>query len=252
MSQGEFTYTAISVTDDWLLQVKKVLAFPKINTLVLTDDEIKQYAIFPALTQYFTRFPIKSTVEIQSSDLRVVDFPDAYTYGIVDCRVVDIGTIGGTGSSFWDILAYQRMGVLGNTNVYGRRGYNPNGLYQQRLQLQQAMKSQQNLLATIKFNVDYPNRQLTVYTSTTGKINITWAKYSTDFDDVLYQRKFDVVQLAQASLLDHVADTFGIISDGSLDVNINVEAIRTRAKDLRTEVMDRWILFPAVILLKNV
>jgi hypothetical protein len=245
-------YEAVTISTDWLIQIKKVLAYPKISTLVLTDDEIKQFAVFPALTQYFIRFPKQETIELETNDLKVVDFPDTYTYGLVDCRVVDVGTFGGTGSQFWDIVAFQRFGVSGSSRSYGRRGFNPGGIYQQRLVAQQAMKSQQNLLATIKFNVDYPNRQVTVYTSTTGKINITWAKYSTDFEDVLYQRKFDVIQLAQANLLDHVADTFGIISDGSLDVNINVEAIRTRAKDLRTETMDKWLSFPSVILLKNV
>lgn len=252
MAQGDFVYNPISISDEWLLQVKKVLAYPKIDTLILTDDQIKQFAVFPALTQYFTRFPIKSTVEIYSNDLYTVPFPDAYTFGLLDCRVVDIGTIGGTGSSFWDIIAYQRMGILGNVRSYGKRGYNPNALYQQRLMLQQAMKSQQNLLVTIKFNVDYPNRKVIVYSSTTGKINITWAKYSDSFDDVLYQRKLDVIQLAQASLLDHVADTFGIISDNSLDININVEALRTRASDLRKEIEEKWMEFPSIILLKNV
>jgi hypothetical protein len=245
-------YQGVSISNDWLIQIKKVLAYPKISTLVLTDDEIKQFAVFPAMSQYYIKFPIKSTVEMYGQDLLTVPFPDTYTYGLVDCRVVDIGTIGGTGSSFWDIIAYQRMGVSGNMKSYGKRGYNPNALYQERINQQYAMKSQMNLLATIKFNVDYPNRQVIVYTSTTGKVNITWAKYSTDFEDVLYQRKFDVIQLAQANILDHVADTFGIISDGSLDVNINVEAIRIRATALRTEVTDRWIQFPTVIILKNV
>lgn len=245
-------YEGVSISNDWLIQIKKALAYPKIETLVLSDDEIKQLAVFPAMTQYFIKFPIKETVEMYGQDLLTVPFPDTYTYGLVDCRVVDVGTIGGTGSSFWDIIAYQRMGVSGNMKSYGKRGFNPNSLYQERINQQYAMKSQMNLLATIKFQVDYPNRQVIVYTSTTGKVNITWAKYSTNFEDVLFQRKFDVIKLAQSNLLDHIADTFGIISDGSLDVNINVADIRTRAKELRTEVEEKWIQFPTVIILKNV
>lgn len=246
------SYTGISITQDWLNQVKKEVAYPKLETLVLTDDQIKEFAVFPALTQYFIKFPIKTTIEQYNTDLATIPFPDLYTFGLLDCRVVDMGTIGGTGSSFWDILAYQRMGVLGNTNVYGRRGLNPNGLYQQRLQLMQAMKSQQNLLVTIKFIVDYPNRQVQVYTSTTGKVNITWAKFSNDFEDVIYQRKFDVIQLAQANLLDHVASVFDKITDGTLDVNINVENLRNRATKLREEILDKWMAFPAVVLLHSV
>jgi len=246
------TYANIVISQDWLEQIKKVLAFPKVPNILLSDDEIRKFAVFPAMTQYFVKFPLKSVYSVFSSDLIVVPFPDIDTFGLLDCRVVDIGSIGGTGSSFWDILAYQRMGVLGNTIVYGRRGLNPNGLYQQRLQLQQAMKSQQNLLATIKFNVDYIARNVEVYASTTGKVNLTWAKTSNNFENVIFQRKFDVVQLAQANLLDHLADTFDIISDNSLDININVEAIRTRATDLRTKIEDKWIEFSPIILLKNV
>ena len=206
------------------------------------------------MTRYFTKFPKKNTVEYDanSDSSLTVNFPDDYTFGVMDCRVVNVGMLGGTGNSFWDIISFQLMGVSGNSSSYGKPGYNPNGLYQQRYNQRFAMKSQINSLATIKFNIDLTNRQIIAYTSTTGRINITWAKYSTSFEDIKYQRKFDVIQLAQAELLDHVADTFGLTTDETLEVDINVDKIRDRAKMLRDEIIENWKQFPTVILLKGV
>lgn len=245
-------YTGIFINDDWLLQIKKVLAFPKVSNLVLNDDQIKQYAVFPAMEEYFIKFPITDTIAMDINETATLAFPDEFTFGLTDCRVVDIGVLGGSGASFWDVLLYQKLGTAGNVSSYGRSGFNPNGLYQQRLTQRQAMKSQINALTTIKYKINYSTKQVYVYCSTPGKLNVTWAKFSNDFADIKHQRKFEVIQLAQANLLDHLADTFGIISDTSLDININVEAVRTRAKDLRQEIRDKWIVFPSVILLKAV
>ena len=247
-------YDGISISSGWLNQVKKVTAYPEVANLTLSDDEIKEFAVFPAMTRYFTKFPKSTSVEYEanSDSSLTVDFPDDYTFGLLDCRVVNVGMLGGTGSSFWDIAAYQRFGSYGNTSSYGQRGYNPNSLYQERYNQRFAMKSQINSLATIKFDIDLAEREVNVYTSVTGRINLTWAKYSTNFEDIKYQRKFDVIQLAQAELLDWIADTFGMTTDGTLDVDINVADIRSRAKELRDEVVDKWKEFPATILLKAV
>jgi hypothetical protein len=247
-------YTNITINSGWLNQVKKVTAYPKLANFSLTDDEIKEYAVFPAMTRYFIKFPLKSKVEYaaNSDSSLTVEFPDDYTFGLLDCRVVNSGMIGGTGNSFWDIVAFQQYGVAGNATIYNKRGYNPNQLYQQRYDARYALKSQINALATNKFNINVEDRKVIIYTSTTGMINLTWAKYSNSFEDIRYQRKFDVIQLAQAELLDHMADIFGLITDGTLDVDINVADIRTRAKELREEILEKWNNFPNMILLKGV
>ena len=73
---------------------------------------------------------------------------------------------------------------------------------------------------------------------------------SNSFDnDVLYTRKLDVVQLAQANLLDHLADISGMIVDSALDTQINVTDIRTRATDLREKITTKWNDIPDILMI---
>ena len=63
----------IIIDSNWLGQVKKVLAFPGVSNLLLSDDEIKDYCIFPSLQKYFTKFPI--TEELSQTIINEVLIP---------------------------------------------------------------------------------------------------------------------------------------------------------------------------------
>ena len=234
---------SIIISDDWLALIKKVIAFPKVDELFLTDDEIKAYALFPAVTEYFTKFPIKVPYEQPISDEIWVPFPDEFTLGVTHVAIVDTGLAVGTGTSFWDLVAFQSLGGTAGAQgagSFGKRGYNPNSLYQERLLQRMAIKSYQNTYATCKWYIDLPNKQLIAYASSAGTIAITWGKYSNNFEDVRYTRKLEVIQLAQANLLDHLCDITYLLTDSALDQQINVADLRTRATDLREEVITKW------------
>lgn len=235
---------AITISTEWLNQIKKVIAFPKVDNLFLTDSEIIDFAVFPAMQEYFTKFPIKVPYSIPISSEIQVPFPDEYTLGVTHVAFVDTGMAVGTGTSFWDLVAFQSLGGQAGAQgagSFGKRGYNPNSLYQERLLQRMAIKSYQNTYMTTKWYIDRPNKQLIAYASSAGTLAITWAQTSNNFDDdVLYTRKLDVVQLAQANLLDHLCDISGMLTDSSLDAQINVTDLRTRATDLRTKIIDKW------------
>ena len=193
--------------------------------------------------------------QISITDEAIVQFPDKYTYGIVDARIVDTGLGIGTGTSFWDIVTYQNMfgGYRSTAGAYGIRGYNPSGFMQQRDIQRQSLKSYQNMYATVKVIVQEDARQIVLYSSVTGKAKITWAKWSEDFErDVRYARKLDVIDLARANLLYHLADTTSILQDTALETTINSEALKTRAAELETKVMEKWDQFAQGILLHTV
>lgn len=235
---------AVIISEDWLAQVKKVIAFPKVDELFLTDDEIKVYAVFPAMQEYFTKFPIKIPYTTPVSDEIHIPFPDEFTLGVTHVAFTDTGLAVGTGTSFWDLVAFQSLGGVAGAQgagSFGRRGYNPSSLYQERLLQRMAIKSYQNTYMTTKWYIDRPNKELIAYASSAGTLAVTWAKYSNDFDnDVLYTRKLDVVTLAQANLLDHLCDVSGMITDSALDQQINVADLRNRATELRTKIIDKW------------
>jgi hypothetical protein len=243
----------VSIDSQWLNLIKSVLAYPNVDELLLTDDQIKDYAIYPSLQKYFKKFPI--VIEQSQSIIGEtnIDFPDDYTYGVVDARIVDVGLIGGVGGSFWDVVAFQSYNnsyIASKTSgAYGKKGYNPSGLIYQRDVQRQTLKSQQNLYTTLKTRVDYANKRLIAYSSITGTLNISWAKYSDDFDDVQYEYRMDVIKLAQAELMLHLANSAAILVDSALDVTINVDHLKQSATDMFAEVKEDWDQIPTIILL---
>jgi len=245
---------AIQISQNYLDLVKSAMAFPTADTLVLTDDQIKQFCISRAMRDYFVKFPLKENQEQIMRDEVVVDFPDDLTFGVLDARVVNAGMLGGTGSSFWDVVFFQQTGgsnisLNNSTGAYGVKGYNPNHALQQRELQRQTTKSYQNQYHTIKFRVDQTNKQLISYTSIQGILNITWAKYSDNFDDIKYTRINDVIDLSQSYLLEHFANTVGLITDNSLEASVNVSDIRELAKEKKEAVFEKWNETPDVVLL---
>jgi hypothetical protein len=243
----------VSIDSKYLMLIKRIIAAPMIDVLLLEDDQIKDLIIFPVLQKYFAKFPLKEEQELSINGELKIPFPDEFTFGVLDCRVVDIGLLPGSGTSFWDLVMFQNTTSMGSsmkgTGAYGVNGYNPSGLLYQRDIERQKFKSQQNLYTTIKSRVDYENKQLIVYSSITGALNITWAKYSNNFDSVMYERRDDVIKLCQAELLDHLVDAASILSDSGLEVNINIDALRTRSEDLKNKVEEKWMQIQDIIFL---
>lgn len=234
---------SITIDNKYLNQIKKILAFPGVDELLLNDTQIKDLIISPVFEQYFTKFPKKAEEVRQINGEVSIPFPDEQTFGVLDCRVTDVGMIGGTGGTFWDVVAFQVSSgsiSVNGTGAYGIKNYNPSGLMYQKDMQRQKFKSQQNMYTTIKSRVDVDNRQLICYSSASGQLNITWAKYSENFSDVRFERRNDVVKLCQAELLLHLSDSASILADSGLEVTINTDALKSRAEEIRTEVWERW------------
>lgn len=243
--------TGVQITGAYLQQVKKVLAYPSADNLLLTDAQIRSLIVKPELDRYFIKFPIKVTQEyfLSPNAETSIAFPDVLTFGVTDVRVVGKDRINAAGSGFWDLVAFSQMGL--NTRysgMYGVRGYNPSFLRQMNIQKRFEIATQSNL-GTVSSRMDFPNRTLYVYSNLPGRINVTWAKNSNNFDDVSLERKWDVITLAQAGLLDHMADTAGMVENGS-EVNIASSDLRARASELRTSITDIWKEIPDPIVLR--
>ncbi len=248
---------AITISTEDLNQVKRVLAFPSTDELLLDDAQIGEFAVYPAMRDYFIKFPIIERKQYSTGGTvqLVLDFPDENTHGILDARCTDVGIVTGTGTSFWDLVYFQQLsgGALmgGGQGAYGIKGYNPSNVIQTRDTQRMAYKSYQNTYMTARYIVDEENKKVDIYTTVACYVNVTWAKHSDDFNAIKYNRKFEVIKLAQAYLLDHFADTFSILSDSALDMSINIEALKNRSQELKTEVRDLWNSFPDIIALHS-
>lgn len=243
---------SITITDNDLDLIKLVLAFPSVDNVILTDDQIKSLCVWPAMIEYFTRFPIKVTEDysITTGNETEVDFPDNVTYGCCDVRIVDKdSTTGGSSSSFWDLWAYQQQSSsIRYSGQYGIRGYNPSGLRQITSLRRNEMATESNR-GTVKYRIDEVNRKIYIYTSIGGVINITWAKWSNDFSDIKFVYHQDAIKLAQANLLAQFAATTQIVDAGG-DVTINYGEISSLANQYRSEVIEKWEQIPSIIALR--
>jgi len=247
----EFDETA-TISDYWLNHVKKVLAYPSVDNIILTDAQIKSFCVYPALREYFTKFPLKETTEHELSTTAdtEIDFDDSDTYGVIDARVVGKETISGSGSSFWDLVYYNQMGLSPmRGSSYGLPKYNPGGR-KQAIQLGKLAASSQANEATFDIRIDHENSQVIIHTNSHGKANITWAKMSSDFDNVRFVYKLDVVKIAQAYLLEHLAMLTGMINT-NIEISVNSDMLADKAKELREEVIEKWNSIPDIIVIRS-
>ena len=253
-SDVEFdTETTAIISDYWLSQVKKVIGYPNADdTILLTDIQIKSYCIYPAIREYFTKFPIQVTEEhsISTSTDNEIEFPDTSTFGVLDARLVGKMTVSGSGTSFWDLVYYNAMNLnVSKSGYYGIKGFNPNFKKQMTAMQKQAIATQANE-ATIDIRVDEVNRVVKLHTNINGKANVTWAKFSLDFDDVKYVYKNDVIKLSQASLKEHLADTTGMITK-NLEVDIDSDRLKSEALEMRREVAEKWAEIPNIVIIRQ-
>jgi len=248
---ADVNYSAV-ISSYWLSLVKKAIAYPSVEEVILTDADIKSYCIYPALRDYFTKFPLRVTSEytLSSSAETEIAFPDSDTFGVLDARVVGKEMISGSGASFWDIAYYNTMGMSHlRGGTYGIPKYNPN-FRKQAVYLQKMAISSLANEATTHIRVEEENSKMYIYHNGSGKANVTWAKSSEDFDKVRFVYKMDVIKLAQAYVKQHISDIAGLITT-NLEVSMDVETLRADAKELFQQVYDKWQSIPDSVVIRN-
>jgi hypothetical protein len=245
----------IIIDDTWMNQIKKVVTFPfSSKEILLTDQQIKEYCVFPALEKYFNKFPKRLIQELGVSvnSEAVIPFPNAYVYGVVDARVVGKGMLLGNAASFWDMIAFNNL--MGRTNrgsgMYGALGYSPNGLKQSVMNQRWEIGSLSNMMTTT-IRVEEDERILYVSCSSSGKLDVTWALRSDNFSDVKQVYRWDVIALAQSYYLSAIADSAGMLQNSMLEISINVDALKTKASDLLEKVETKWTAIPDILVIRQ-
>lgn len=243
----------ITITEQRLNQIKKLLAFPiEDGEFLLTDDQIKEFCIEPALRDYFSKFPKLIEVEhsIASSSEIAIPFYNEFTYGAVDARLTNkdgVGVAGG-GSDFLYRAAYSNTS---NRSNYGRKGYNPNFLTQANATAQQVLRSNAKMNESIKIRIDYVNKQLAVFSNRSGKLLVVWALFSNNFSDVKYNYIEDVLNLCRGYMLEHAGTTMNLFQNSDLPVSINADFLKSESERLLGDVKEKWEQIPGMSLISN-
>lgn len=247
----------ITITDDWLGRIKKVLAYPVVSEkMLLTDNDIKDIVIRQALHDYFMKFPYRKRELFDISLTLQQDFPDLtseskFVFGVLDARVINRFNKSGS-NSFLNLVKYNSFS--GNSR-YGRYGgaygtrYNFNGSRQSWWGVEQQADTQSNA-QTSWVTVDKENRKIEAYSSIGAQLFVEWAIQSFDFSDVRTEYQYDVVKLAQSYLLDHFVETAQIYNDDSTSMEIDHDVLKQRAQELQEEVRTKWDEIPDAILVR--
>ena len=236
----------INITTPYLNQIKVALAYPDVNNLLLEDDQIKEFAVYPAMYAYFKKFPkLEYFEETLSTTESEYPFPDDETFGALQVRTVDKGYSGSSGGSypFWETYFFNKSTASYKRSNYGT-SYDFGGMGRSYIAQRQLRDSYIEDLSNLRHDIDTDNRKVIVYSSIYAKILIVWAKNSNNFSDVKFEYQRDVIDLAQAYLLQHVADVTGIVSNSATELTIDTSGLKAKAEERFTRIREKWEQIP--------
>ena len=126
----------IQISVPEIQMIKSVLGYPVVDSIAISDDEVKQFCVAPALYQYFIKFPMP-VFEQRNQQVaeEIIYFPDDETLGLLDIRTTGKTGFGqrmGNSSDFWQVVRFNMQYATNRARTQNRGGipgfYNPNGL----------------------------------------------------------------------------------------------------------------------------
>lgn len=235
------------ISDKEYYEIIAELGYPVVDeeSLEFNRQQIKDNFIFPALREFFIWFPKTQMQSTQVSSTFSIDFPDEFTYGVVDARInSSISGNGRTGSIFLDTIHHSQS----SSRMYGTP-YDY-GVTEAKHLERSFRKASMNKNKVERLDVDNVNKKLTGFTNFAGELTITWAKFSNNFDDVPFIRKTDVIELAKSKVLRGFALLRSQLNS-DIGVDLNTSDLMSRADDLERKVMDKWKAISKVTIIRS-
>ena len=244
---------AIRIQDAHLNQIKSALGFPVVAKVHLEDHEIKEYAIWPALYQYFLKFPIPVFVlENQLTTETTIPYPDDETIGLLNLRTVGKTGFGqrmGNNSDFWRVVRFNQE-FRGSRTRAGRKNassFNPNGLKYNFIQEQQMIDAMTNNLDTFRHVIDPYAREVRVFSTAVAMLEVCWGKASADFDRIKPAELLQVIELSKAKLWKHLAMLSMPLVDTGAEKQINVDKLLELSEKVEEAITTKWNNHPDAI-----
>jgi len=249
----------VKVPEDRINEALIELGYPMMTVEKLPSglnsyENIKNVFFKKALEKYFEFFPVKTeqSVNLSGSSDFEIDFPDPeYTFGVLDARTGDrfqVSTAGGiVGNPFIDLRQIRSMNSSGIGKYGTPYSYGSESTYGYEKAERQASY---NIDRAFRITVDYDNRKLRGYAFNGGLMSITWANYSYDFNDVLFDKRDDVVKLASSFILRSFANITQLQNTDTVN-NLDGGWMEARAEELKQEVMTKFQNHTKVVLLRG-
>ena len=243
---------ALTITDTLFHRILTIVGYPVIGVgdLGISEDDIKDLLISPALEDYYRYFPIKvRAVTTISTDFSVA-FPDDNTFGVLDVRhnkhPYSAGGARTAHTLINDLIITQgssfSMKKWGTENSYD--------YHQVRIMDRLRRDAVTEKAKTFTVVVDHENRVVSGYVNTYGKLLIVWAKRSENFASVKFNQQEDAIKLAKS----YVANYFGVLwslDNSSLPNELDPSELLSQSESLKTEVMKKWTAHTKSILVRG-
>lgn len=219
------------------------------DQLPYTPDEVKSYAVYPALRKYFSYFPIQKRTGTTVTGEFSVPFPDEETFGVVDTRLnTSYSTGKKSDSPFINQLLYSSKRGSYGAGMYGTQ--NDYGMDVAQHFLRSETRASIDTNKAFYVNVNEADRIVEGYTNITGELVVTWAKFRPDMDAVKFVRRDDVIRLSKAYFYRMLSMLFGLQED-NIDVTFNYSMLEDRANDLEEEILNKWQEHSKVVILRG-
>jgi len=238
----------VTINDRDYKEIIQEVGYPivKEEDLEFSREDIQDLFIYPALRDYFTWFPKTETLSVQIAGSFSIPFPDEFTFGVIDSRLNTSPSSGGsTSSPFINEIVYsvsKSGGVYGTNNDYG---FTESRLYERAEKLATA-----DSVRAFKLKVSEADKLAKGYTNISGELIITWAKWSYNFDDVIFRRKSEVINLAKSYMLKGFAQLRGQMTS-DVGVEFDTGLFLDRAEELKEEVKTKWKEIAKIVVIRN-
>lgn len=245
---------SLIISDEVFGRVMKSMGYPIITISdlsggLMTEEQFKDFVLYDALQEYFSWFPIEDKQEYSVGTSFEIDFPSEEVYDVVDYRMITTNNsyMGKTGSPFINAVQTSTFSSTYSRGQYGTPYHY--GSFEANATERMARQAVIDQYKVVNVQMDYQNRKVTGYTNYSGKLNITWAKKSDNFDDVPFAHQTDVIELMRAETFLY----FGNLrnqSAGSTDVDLDGGELVSQGERIKENIMEKFRDKPKIVVIR--
>jgi hypothetical protein len=253
--------STIKIPEDIFEQIMSVMGAPYVEyapndsdtkdyDLELNEEKIKNTILDQVFKEYFRWFPLESYQTLSVSGTFDVPFPDNYTFSAKDVRLTSrtLGYGPTTNPLVNERFMYSSGGPYG-TGRYGTR--NDYGFTTANIMRNIEMQSWVDRTKTFKWRILKGDRKISGFSNVSGSIEIVWAKYSNDWDDISFEQQMDVINLSQGRILQYFGYLRQQIENQDFPISLNGAVLVEHGKDLIDSVYSKWKAFTKPVIMRG-
>ena len=244
----------VTISEDEMELILSAVSVPAISLedLEISQEQIENNICYPAFRTYSRYFPKVSRSEHSVTADFEIPFPEG-VHAVLDARIIDNDIRNRVSASSNPFLFERQLrhsgGLAGTGGGLGGRYADRNAS----LDSISIYNTYRRLLNNADFIVDHANRKLKGKVTShllSRTLYISWGSEVTDFNEVRYSRRPELIELCQANALRFFYNLRESFPDEA-ESGVSFEHYESRADDLEERVLEAWKENPnRVVILK--